>query len=104
MKSNKIGCLTAVYDTDFFGKVFMENLVNRQDYTLWLKLLKKNKYAHCCPHILAEYRLRNTSISSNKIKLIKYHWHIYKNIEKQNFFMSVFYLSNYILNKLFINK
>ncbi|WP_299017518.1 glycosyltransferase family 2 protein [uncultured Polaribacter sp.] len=101
MKSNKIGCLTAIFDTDFYGKLYMEDLANRQDYTLWLKLLKKYDKAYCCPYILAKYRVRNNSISSNKFKLIKYHWVIYKEIEKQNFFMSVYYLSNYIISKFY---
>ncbi len=104
MKSNKIGCLTAVYDVDFFGKVYMENLPNRQDYTLWLKLLKRIDYAYCCNEVLAKYRIRNNSISSNKIKLIKYHWIIYRRIEKNNFFISIFYLTYYIITKIFINK
>src|SRR5690606_19279137 len=81
IKSNKIGCLTAIYNVDYFGKVYMENIAKRQDYTLWLKLLKKVKYAYCVPHILAHYRIRENSVSSNKFKLVKYHWHIYKNIE-----------------------
>src|SRR5690606_41763025 len=38
IKSNKIGCLTAVYSVKYFGKVYMENIAKRQDYTLWLKL------------------------------------------------------------------
>lgn len=101
MKSNKIGCLTAIFDVEFFGKVYMENLKNRQDYTLWLKLLKKEKYAYCFQEILAYYRIRENSISSNKYKLIKYHWIIYRNIEKQSLVKSSYYLLNYVFVKLF---
>lgn len=104
LRSNKIGCLTAVYDTVFFGKQYMEDLPNRQDYTLWLKLLKRVNYAHCCTEILAKYRVRSNSISSKKFKLIKYHWIIYRNFEKNNLLMSTYYLTNYIINKIFINK
>jgi teichuronic acid biosynthesis glycosyltransferase TuaG len=104
MKSNKIGCLTAVYDIDFFGKVYMENLKNRQDYTLWLKLLKKVDFAYCVPVVLAKYRVRDNSISSSKLKLINYHWIIYRHIEKKSFFKSLYYISNYIFIKLFIHK
>jgi len=104
MKSNKIGCLTAIYDIEFFGKVYMENLRNRQDYTLWLKLLKKTEFAHCYPQILAHYRIRTNSISSSKLKLIKYHWEIYRHIEKQSFFQSMYYLFYYISTKILINR
>ncbi len=100
MMSNKIGCLTAMYDTAFFGKEYMEDIRNRQDYTLWLKLLKKVDYAYCVPEILAKYRVRKGSISSNKWKLVKYHWKIYRHIEKQPFFTSVYYITNYIILRL----
>lgn len=33
---NRIGCLTAVYDTEKVGKVFMPELRKRQDWGLWL--------------------------------------------------------------------
>lgn len=101
IKSNKIGCLTAIYNVDYFGKVYMENIAKRQDYTLWLKLLKKVKYAYCVPHILAHYRIRENSVSSNKFKLVKYHWHIYKNIEGHSFLKSLYFISNYIFVRIF---
>src|SRR5690606_14556885 len=85
MKSNKIGCLTAMYDVRYFGKVFMEDIKKRQDYTLWLKLLKKVDYAYCVPQVLATYTVRQGSVSSNKWSLVKYHWHVYYKIEKQSF-------------------
>ncbi|WP_079717468.1 glycosyltransferase family 2 protein [Parapedobacter luteus] len=100
MMSNKIGCLTAMYDTQYFGKVYMVDIRNRQDYTLWLQLLKKVDYAYCVPEILARYRVRKGSISSNKWKLVKYHWHIYRHIEQQSFFTSLYYITNYITLRL----
>lgn len=39
LKSNYIGCLTAIYDTQKIGKVSMSNISKRQDYGLWLKIL-----------------------------------------------------------------
>lgn len=101
IKSNKIGCLTAVYDVSFFGKVYMENIAKRQDYTLWLKLLKKVEYAYCVPRILAHYRIRKNSVSSNKFKLVKFHWHIYRHIEGHSFFKSLYFISNYIFVRIF---
>ena len=97
MKSNKIGCLTAMYDTSFFGKVYMKNIRKRQDYTLWLQLLKKTKYAYCVPEVLATYTVRKGSVSSNKWSLIKYHWIIYRRIEKQSFIKSLYYLFCYFI-------
>ncbi|WP_104384584.1 glycosyltransferase family 2 protein [Sphingobacterium sp. HMA12] len=101
IKSNKIGCLTAVYDVAYFGKVYMEDIAKRQDYTLWLKLLKKVKNAYCVPKILAHYRIRENSVSSNKFKLVKFHWHIYRHIEGHSFIRSLYFISNYILVRIF---
>lgn len=100
MKNNKIGCLTAMYNQEMFGKLYMRNLRKRQDYTLWLKILKKTKYAYCIPEDLATYTVREGSISSNKFSLVKYHWHIYKKIENQSFLKSLYYLSYYIVARL----
>jgi len=99
--SNKIGCLTVMYDQQFFGKILMENIPRRQDYTLWLKFLKKTEYAYCLNEVLSCYRLRSGSISSNKLKLIFDHWNIYKNIERHSFSKSLYYLINYIWVKIF---
>ena len=40
LSSNKIGCLTAMYNTELIGKVLMPEIRKRQDYGLWLKILK----------------------------------------------------------------
>lgn len=100
MKSNKIGCLTAIYNQENFGKVFMENIRKRQDYTLWLQLLKKTDYAYCLPEVLATYTVRKGSVSSNKLSLVKFHWDIYRRIEQKSFFKSIYYVCYYILARL----
>lgn len=100
LRNNKIGCLTAVYDTSFFGKVYMPLIKRRQDYALWLSLLRKVDYAYCLPEVLATYTLRTNSVSSNKLKLIKYNWTVYRKIEGHSFIKSAFYLCSIIFNKL----
>lgn len=66
LKGNAIGCLTAVYDTAHFGKVFMPDLARRQDYGLWLILLARGGEAVGLPQVLADYRVRPGSLSANK--------------------------------------
>lgn len=100
LKYNYIGCLTAVYDTDFFGKVYMKDIRNRQDYALWLDLVKLSVTAFCVKETLASYRIRRNSISSNKFRLIKYHWHIYYNIEKLGIFRALYLVTNYVIRRL----
>ncbi|MCL6274289.1 glycosyltransferase [Muricauda sp. 2012CJ35-5] len=96
---NPIGCLTAVYDIDFFGKQYMPNIRKRQDFALWLKLLKKSD-AYGLEKVLASYRTGNQSISSNKMDLIKYEWRVYRELENLSFVKSSFYLVSAIFLKL----
>ncbi len=58
LRGNVIGCLTAVYDTRGFGRAEMPPLRRRQDYGLWLRLLRQVPYAHALPEVLADYRVR----------------------------------------------
>lgn len=91
-----IGCLSAIYDTEKVGKVYMPQLRKRQDFALWLQILKKVDYAYLYPKITAVYTVRKNSISSNKFKLIKYNWAIYRDVEKFSILKSLYYFSIYL--------
>ena len=86
-----IGCLTAVYDVEHFGKTYMYNIRKRQDYTLWLKLLKSTKFAYAYKESLANYRYRKDSISSNKLSALGYVFKVFYKIENIGFLLSVYY-------------
>lgn len=43
---NQIGTLTAMYDTEVVGKVYMPLIRKSQDRALWLKVLKIYKVAY----------------------------------------------------------
>lgn len=96
---NRIGCLTVIYDTHYFGKQFMPSIRKRQDYALWLKLLKKAD-AYGMNRPLSSYRLRTHSVSSNKLKLFKYEWQIYRKEEQLPFPKALFYMLSAIVLKL----
>lgn len=96
---NPIGCLTVMYDVRYFGKQYMPAIRKRQDFALWLKLLKKTN-GYGLQEILATYRTGNVSISSNKRDLLKYEWQIYRKVEGLSWFKSSFYLLSAIILKL----
>lgn len=96
---NPLGCLTVMYDVNFFGKQFMPEIRKRQDYALWLQLLKKSD-AYGINEVLATYRFRNNSISSNKLGLVKYEWKIYREVEGLSFLKSLFYVLSAIVLKM----
>ena len=96
---NPIGCLTVIYSVEHFGKRYMPAIRKRQDYALWLQLLKESN-AHGLDEVLSTYRDRKNSISSNKVQLLKYEWKIYREEEGLSFFASAFYLLSAIFLKL----
>jgi len=100
LKTCSIGCLTVIYDTKNLGKVFMPLILKRQDYGLWLKILKKIDKAYCLDESLAVYRTRQNSISSNKLKASQYQWKIYREVERFNLFSSIYYFLHYAYNGL----
>ena len=98
LKTCSIGCLTVIYDTKNLGKITMPLILRRQDYGLWLKILKKIDKAYCLDESLAVYRTRQNSISSNKLKASQYQWKIYREIEKLNILSSIYYFLHYTYN------
>ncbi|MGJ8759769.1 MAG: glycosyltransferase family 2 protein [Polaribacter sp.] len=98
--SNEIGCLTAMYNQDVLGKVYMPNIRKRQDYGLWLKILKVEKHAFGISEVLAQYRDRSQSISNNKVEMLKWNWNLYKNVEKLSYLKSSYYTICNVFNKL----
>ena len=97
LKSNHIGCLTAMVDLKILGcKMYMPDIKKRQDQGLWLKILKEIDKAYCLYEILGQYRIREGSISVNKIDNLKYQWKLYRNIEKINIVKSFYYMIFYV--------
>ena len=96
---NPIGCLTVIYNVKYFGKQYMPPIRKRQDYGLWLTLLKKTN-GYGLNECLASYRTGNVSISANKLDLLKYEWKIYREVEELSLFKSSFYLLSAIILKL----
>jgi teichuronic acid biosynthesis glycosyltransferase TuaG len=82
LKRNVIGCLTAVYDTALLGKVEMPDIRRRQDYALWLRLLRRIPAAYGLPEVLADYRVGAGSLSGNKLVAAGATWRLYRDIEK----------------------
>ncbi len=87
-----VGNSSVMYDVEKMGKFEVPNIRKRNDDALWLKMLKQEKYIWGMPEVLMKYRVRENSISSNKIKVIKYHWILYREIEHLSVFRSMFHI------------
>lgn len=94
LKHNHIGCLTVIYDSEKLGKVLMPtNAPKREDMACWLSILKNGEQAHCLHECLARYKVHYNSVSSNKLKMMKFQWQVYRKVERINLFKSLYYLS-----------
>lgn len=89
--SNPIGNLTVMYNQEELGKFEVPVIKKRNDFALWLQILKKTECCYGLEEVLGIYRLgRSGSVSYNKLAQAKYHWQLYHEIEKHNIFKSIF--------------
>ena len=102
LKRNDLGCLTVAYDAEKIGKIYMPlDAAKREDYAAWLDITKKGVIAFKINESLAIYRLGIVTLTSNKKKMIKYHYRVYRNHEKFGVLKSLYYLLIFSLNKKF---
>lgn len=95
LKVCSIGCLTAMYDAEELGKIYMPIIRKRQDLGLWLRILKQIPYAYGIQQVLGQYRLRSDSVSANKMSAARYTWRLYREIENLNLLTAGYYFSHY---------
>lgn len=87
-----VGNSSVIYDVEQMGKFEVPDIRKRNDDALWLRMLKKEMYIWGMPDVLMKYRIRQNSISSNKLAVIKYHWILYREIEHLSVFRSAFHI------------
>lgn len=76
--SNPIGNLSVMYNQEVLGKFEVPQIKKRNDFALWLNILKKTDCCYGMEEVLGTYRVgRTDSVSSNKLKQAKYHWQLY---------------------------
>lgn len=100
--------ITVMYDREVVGLVQIEDLKKNNDYALWFEVSKK---ATCYrfPENLSTYCKRESSISSgSKLKLIKYHYIMFRKGLKKgkitSFFLTLNNLFFGVLKKIFYKK
>ena len=94
---------TAIYDTNKTPKIYFNEELGsmRDDYVYWLKMFKDIEYGFGNKEILVDYRMRKTSVTGNKKKVIKPQWNVLYKVEKLGFFPSAYYLLNWAVISFF---
>ena len=90
--SNPIGNSTVMFDQRALGRFEVPPIRKRNDFALWLKILKATPCCMGMDDVLTHYRVRTDSISSNKHAQAKYHWQLYREIEGLGILKSLFYV------------
>ena len=107
LKSNVIGCLTAIYDTTAAGKAFLPEVTAKslhyfEDYAMWLRIGRElNDGREVFVGIqqpLAIYRVRKGSISHRKWKAAQYTWRVYRRIECLPLHTAIYYFCHYAVH------
>lgn len=94
------GNSTVIYDASILGKHFIPNIKKRNDYVMWLQIIKRAKYIYGMQEVLGSHRVCNGSLSANKKSLIKYHWYVYRKIEKLSFAYSAYLIIYWVLKSI----
>ena len=99
-----IGCLSVMYDQENVGLVQIKRIDKRNDDALWISILSRCKRGYLLNKNLAYYRIGNNSLSAgSKLKLLKYHYQLYRKNLHKNIPLSLFFTFTNIL-VYFINK
>lgn len=107
LKRTEISCLTAMYDVRKTGKMYMPDIRRKQDYGLWLSILKKGFVSLPLDLELAFYRQRKGSATNNKFRLIRKHYLFLNKTQGLGFLESFYYSIWWGLNgvkKYYINR
>lgn len=85
------GCLTVMYDAEKVGLIQIEDIKKNNDYAMWLKVCRTAD-CYLLDEFLARYRKRSGSLSSHGYgKLIRWHYKLFREAEKQNPLVSLFF-------------
>lgn len=86
------GNSTIMYHAASLGKIKVPNIRKRNDYLMWLQVIKVAGELHPLEDVLSSHRIREGSLSSNKFNLVKYHWEVYRKHEKLGYFKAIYLL------------
>lgn len=100
LKQNVIGCLTVMYDQKKLGLCAMPDLPMRQDYGMWLALLKKVPLAYGLDEALSEYNDHKGSLSSHKMRALVNNWRLLHRIEELSLPVSAWYLGHVLFHRM----
>ena len=103
LKSNIIGCSTVIIDVQNIGKQYMPlDAIKREDHAAWLDILNKGVIAYRLEDCLTKYYIsKKGSVSSNKARMFKYQYLMYRNHMKFSALKSFYFTVIVGIHKIF---
>lgn len=100
--------ITVMYDREYVGLIQIENLKKNNDYAMWFKIIEKTP-AYRFPKCLSYYYKHENSISSgSKLRLIKYHYILFRKALNKGKITSIILTANNlfwgIIKKIYYKK
>jgi teichuronic acid biosynthesis glycosyltransferase TuaG len=96
----QIGCLTAAYNQNSLGKIYMSDIRQGQDWSLWLKITRPGVVAYRSPQCDAYYNVVEGSLSSSKFKKLVNMFKIYRESEQLSIVKSIWLLFRHTINRV----
>ena len=92
LRTNPIFPSTVVFDRERCGLPFFNEAFGsmRDDYVYWLDMIKKIKIGYGNKEILVDYRVRKSSVTGNKLKVIIPQWNVLYKVEKLGLLRSLY--------------
>ena len=92
LKSCDIGLSTVIVKKNLLRKNLFCNLQTKEDFYLWLQIIKKEKKIFSVNKYLSYWRYLENSLSSSISQRLLDAFRLYYTYEKKNFFTSVYYV------------
>lgn len=98
-----ITCLTALYDTKPYGKVYLNEQFRslRDDHVFWLEILRHCRVAYGNPNVVGSYRMSANGVTSSKRKVIIPQYKVYRKAENLSVPASLYYLASWAWHGFF---
>lgn len=94
LKNTAIATVTAMVDTEKTGSIRMAE-ARRDDYILWLSILKRGFVGNGLQEDLARYRVVRGSLSSKPKRSAAWVWDVYRKIEKLSALHAAWCMAHY---------
>tara|TARA_B100000242_G_scaffold284493_1_gene247885 strand:- start:474 stop:1220 length:747 start_codon:yes stop_codon:yes gene_type:complete len=105
LKSCDIGTSTVIIKKHLIDEnIKFAHLVTKEDFVLWLKLLKNNYKIYALDEVLTFWTKSNSSLSSSTFQKIKDGFKVYYEYMNFNYIKSIYYLLCLSINFLLKNK